>query len=870
VSGGDRSTQYWDDVERVFSAVLDLPQHAAGERLDELCVGRADLRAEVESLLAAHVRGAGTFLDDRVHGSEADGSSTPGATIGAFRLLERIGAGGMGTVYRAERADGEFAQQVAVKLIAASVGHPSAARRFRAERQILARLHHPHIVALLDGGITPQGQAYLVMEYVEGVRISQYCREHALTLRERIELVRRVCAAVQYSHQHFVVHRDLKPANILVTADGVPKVLDFGVATLLEGSPVPGATVSRAADLAAMTPNYASPEQIRGVRATVASDVYALGVLLYELLTGARPYETAGKPFDEVMRLVVEIDPPRPSTAVPRDEQRPSYDLRALRGDVDAIVQQALRKAPEERYQSAAALSDDLQRFLSGRPVEAREPSFAYVVQKLAAQHRTAFITLAVSLIVIVALLGVSVAQTRIARAERDRARAEATKARQMSAFLGGVFRNANPARSGGRTPTARDLLDRGTASIAAELDGQPDVQASLLLVMADAYGDLSDQPAARMKALELAERSLALLDDRSKPPTIDLANSVYSVGRKYLRVGRPAEALPFLERALKLRESLLGPQSLPVAEVLGSLALAHNALGHVDETGALFERAIAIQDAASPGGDAAASLRNNYGVFLLGRRQFDRAEAMFRRSIAEYEKVPGDEQIALPLVNLGELLSRREDLEPAEALFERAMAISARIYGAESFPIAYDLAYLGDLARRKGDLPRARTLLEESLRLYAKTMPPDHYEVVAPASYLGETFLDLHQPEQALPYLERALRISEQSKGPDHPTADILVDIANAREQMNQLSEAQAAAERALDLQRASLPPDHISFVPTLTALGRIVARRGRPAEARPILEEAVRIARAGLPPSHSARLRAEAALALAANAAK
>src|SRR5689334_21540481 len=236
------STQYWDDVERVFSAVLDLPPDAASAQLEGLCAERPDVRAEVESLLAAHARGAGVFLGDLARSAEdAQAALTTGAVIGAFRLLERIGSGGMGTVYRAERADGEFAQQVAVKLIATSVDHPSAARRFRAERQILARLHHPHIVALLDGGITPPGQAYLVMEYVEGVRISQYCREHALSLRERIELVRRVCAAVQYSHQHFVIHRDLKPANILVTSDGVPKVLDFGVATLLDGSPAPGA-----------------------------------------------------------------------------------------------------------------------------------------------------------------------------------------------------------------------------------------------------------------------------------------------------------------------------------------------------------------------------------------------------------------------------------------------------------------------------------------------------------------------------------------------------------------------------------------------------------------------------------------------------
>jgi Tfp pilus assembly protein PilF len=256
----------------------------------------------------------------------------------------------------------------------------------------------------------------------------------------------------------------------------------------------------------------------------------------------------------------------------------------------------------------------------------------------------------------------------------------------------------------------------------------------------------------------------------------------------------------------------------------------------------------------------------NNYGVFLLGRRQFDGAESMFRRAIAEYETIPATEQIALPLVNLGELLSRREDradLDAAQALFERAMAVTVTVYGHESFAVAYALADLGDVARRKGDLPRARALLEESLRLYSHTMPADHYEVVAPLLYLGETLLDLHQPSQALEYLERALRISEQSKGPDHPIAEILVGIASARAQLQELPEAQAAAERALALQRASLPADHYSLVRTLTVLGQVLAARDRQAEGRSRLEEAVRIARAGLPPANASRREAEAALA-------
>ena len=340
-----------------------------------------------------------------------------GSTIGPFQLVANIGAGGMGTIYLAERADGGFAQRVAVKIIATPVSHAGAARRFRAERQILASLRHPHIVSLMDGGVTPDGHAYLVMEYVDGVPIATYCAEHALSLTDRLQLFRNVCAAVHYAHRHSVVHRDLKPANILVTSDGAPKVLDFGVAKMLDES-LPGGGTATSIGTVPLTPNYASPEQLRGVTLTTSSDVYALGVLLYELTAGVRPYETDGKSLDEMLRIVIDAEHRRPSSRTDSLEKPLPYDRRrALKGDIDAIVLRAMAKQPEDRYGSAEELSEDVGRFIAGAPVIAREPSFGYVMRKLAGRHKAAFVSAGVSLVLIVgALIGCA-----LAGAGRDR-----------------------------------------------------------------------------------------------------------------------------------------------------------------------------------------------------------------------------------------------------------------------------------------------------------------------------------------------------------------------------------------------------------------------------------------------------------------
>ena len=424
----------WEVVERLFQAAIDLP---AGERaafLDDRCAAVPDVRTQVASLLAAHDASTDFLTPLGATEDVPTFAAGPheGSRIGAYRLVREIGRGGMGTVYLARRADEAFEHDVAIKITRSAVSDPDEARRFQRERQMLAALHHPHIVTLLDGGTTPSGHAYLVMEYVDGSRITDWIRERGASLEERLRLFRQVCSAVHAAHQQGIVHRDLKPANILVTAGGVPKVLDFGIARLL--SPEAGGVTQTGWGQGPLTPDYASPEQLRGLPASVTGDVYSLGVLLFEILAATRPYETTGKTVDQLLDQVLR-GPTRKVSAAAATAGVP-FAPASLRGDLDAIVQKAMQVDSADRYASAEDLSDDVARFLGGKPIVAHEPSLGYVLRKLAAQHRGVVVAAVLGVLGITAALGVALWQRQQAIEQRARAEARFNDVRQLANAL--------------------------------------------------------------------------------------------------------------------------------------------------------------------------------------------------------------------------------------------------------------------------------------------------------------------------------------------------------------------------------------------------------------------------------------------------
>jgi serine/threonine protein kinase len=487
VSAGD-----WQRVKQILADALTREAGMRAAFLDQACAHDAELRREVESLLGSHER-AGEYLSRGPgidpararavleHGEEA-------RRIGPYRVLGVIGRGGMGTVYRAVRDDDSFEKIVALKVVRGGAASEFVERRFRQERQILGRLQHPHIAAILDGGTTDEGQPYLVMEHVEGRPITAYCDERGLATRERLALFGPVCAAVQYAHQNLVVHRDLKPDNILVTADGAPKLLDFGIAKLLAAGVDPE-TAPTATLLPMMTPEYASPEQVRGEPVSTASDVYSLGVLLYELLAGQRPYSVRADSLEEIVRAVCDVEPPPPSNAATRAGLAETLPARRrprseLKGDLDTIVMRALRKEPWRRYASVQELWDDLRRYLDGRPVRARPVTLRYRASKFVRRHKAG---VAAAALVVSSLLAAAVITTREARIAARRAQ----ETRRLANSL--VFEAFDAVKNVPGATAARAVMVKTALEYLDRLSAQPGQDATQRLELSTAYVKLGD-----------------------------------------------------------------------------------------------------------------------------------------------------------------------------------------------------------------------------------------------------------------------------------------------------------------------------------------------------------------------------------------
>ena len=763
-------------IESIFDEVVELDPVGRQAVLDARCAIRPDLRAHLDALLSSHDR-----LDGFLHPpagaatQEAGGPSggmlaadilRSGSRAGAYRLLEKIGEGGMGEVYLAERVEGDFVQRVAVKVTRSSMRDGESVRRFRAERQILASLQHPHIVTLLDGGATAAGETYLVMEHVAGMPLTKYCSERARTLEQRIELLRKVCAAVQYAHQRGIVHRDLKPANILVTEDGVPKVLDFGVAKLLESSSLAGATVTGLVP-GPLTPNYASPEQLRGLAVTTASDVYALGVLAFEVLAGARPYETSGKTLDQVLDLVLRTEPTRPSAAttdaaVPQRE--PIYPRTRLKGDLDAIVLKAMRKQPEERYGSAGELADDLERFTRHEPVVAREPSFAYLVRRLAARHRGVMLVAAASLVAIVAALAVALWQRNVAVKQQARAQERFREVRQLTNAL--IFKIHNAvAELPGSTPVRQTIVTEALAYL-ERLERESGGDETLQTELAAAYvqiGAILGNPGNanlgdRAGAMRQYERARALVLPLASRPDADamavvgLVNVDRFMAQLLSSQGEFPRATELAQQALDTANGLYGrtPRPPMAGDLRSRAAFTRAMVVDGPESIPHWQRALELADAelaAKP--DDADRMRNVALVekYLGGRFDgLDRdqeAEAHYRRALElddrRFTRDPGNRvvqfDLAIDLANVASIIEGRGQIDEAFTLFQRSLELRQRLSSADPKDelargrLAYVQTRLARIALRRGHRAEALKYVTDAIgnheAVIAKTNSP-------------------------------------------------------------------------------------------------------------------------------------------------
>jgi eukaryotic-like serine/threonine-protein kinase len=749
------SGESWEEVEAIFASAAELGPAERAALIEARCSGRPELRAEVESLLASH-DGVGRFLDTASMGSDRKGAESPadlsGRMIGRYRLLERVAEGGMGVVYRAERTEDEFREQVAVKLIAVPLHSVDALRRFRTERQILATLNHPDIVTLLDGGVTDDGQAYLAMKYVEGVPITEYCVERRLQLFDRVRLFQRVCAAVQHAHQNAIVHRDLKPANILVTLDGMPKLLDFGVAKLVDstGSAVEATATSL---LRPMTPNYASPEQLRGLPATTACDIYALGVLLYELVAGVRPYETAGRPLDELLETVVHREPPRPSAAAARAARISPREARRLRGDLDAIVLRAMSKEPAQRYGSAQELTEELSRHLAGQPVLARPPSWLYVAKSLARRHRAAFVAGAVSVAALVVALGVSLWQMQRAVTERDRATARFNDTRQLANAL--IFTIHDQVRPlAGSTPV-RQLIVAEALQYLERLSADPAGDDELQVELAKAYRRIGEI--------------------QGNPSTANLGDTAGSLShvRKAIELLRPVAA----RQARWDAELELGRAQISLATIVADSS-NEEALASVRAAETLAEELVRRRPGDADARRLLASAHFQLALRVAAPeslRHWQRADGVFQELLVEQPDDP-DRQRNVALVNkyLGSYYDGVGDYSQGLHHHQRAQEIDEQRLAAapadreRQLDLAIDWMNVSLARWRMGDLAQAAAGYERSHEIFSLLATSDPKDVRSAFwlarvnSQLGEVNSERGHHETARAYALASVQRSE------------------------------------------------------------------------------------------------------------
>lgn len=563
----------WARVDALFDQASRRPAHERAAFLARACGEDDALRREVESLLAA----ADADMSSRIGavGRAADrlwsgGSATVGQRLGAYRLVEVIGRGGMGVVYRAVRDRDDFQHTVAVKVLPGALFSRKAMARFRNERRILAGLEHPNIARLLDGGATSDGVPYVIMEYVDGIPIDRYCEENGLDLEARIRLFVTLCDAVQYAHRNLVVHRDLKPSNVLVTDEGVLKLLDFGIAKLMDPDELSESEPTVLTQSRVMTPRFASPEQLTGDRIATPSDVYSLGVVLYRLLTGAFPHDgpDTGESADagpvDLMRRVLSGDPTAPSVA--SGEGR-------LKGDLDTIVLKALRREVRERYDSVQALAEDLRRYLTGQPITARPLTWRYRTAKFVGRNRAAVLGGTTVAVLVLGQTGILLG--RLAD-ERDAARQEAARAVATLGFLTDAFRVPDPSAVSSAGPTALEVLEGGAAGLGGEFADQPEVRAMVLSTVGAAYANLGAMDSARA----VLERGMALRDSLYEPDALEVAASLRDLGTVLARQGEIDRADSLLQRALTIRRRKLPVDHPDVVSLEDELARIRNQRG--------------------------------------------------------------------------------------------------------------------------------------------------------------------------------------------------------------------------------------------------------------------------------------------------
>ncbi len=785
-------------LESLFDAALNLPETSRELFITESTSHDPALSAELRALLSAHALSDSAFASP-LRTDRALSERWIGARLGAYEIGQLIGSGGMGTVHEAVRADDQYRARVAVKFLNRGTEGGVAVRRFRAERQMLASLQHPNIASLVDGGVTPDGLPYFVMEYIDGEPITRWCDTRRLTITARLSLFGQVCAAVRAAHQKLIVHRDLKPGNILVTTDGTVKLLDFGIAKLMRDEQVPDLPTATQVGHRAFTPEYAAPEQIRGTAVDTTADVYALGVVLFELLTGRRPFDLREKSLAEIERIACEEAAPRPSGVLDADrwrllgERSSARAWSAIEGDLDAVVLMALRKEPERRYPSVDALVRDVTHHLEQEPVLARPDSLAYRLRKFVQRRKLETVAGAIAVLSLLGGTVVATVQARRAEAARLVATAQSARATEVTRFLTTMLNSSNP-ESFGKDVTMRAVLD--SAVIRADsMKLSAGLETEIRSIIGGTYLALGE--------LDVAEQQYRL----------DLA-----AHQRMAPAGDYGTASTYSHLAL-------------VAETRGNFAAADSLLKLAEALYARFPHADRREESAS--------IENRARVlYLMGK--VPESLAQFRKSLALGQKyfANDDSAIAPTYSNLAVLTTEAGQMAAADSFSLLAISVAKRAHGPYHPLVASALSIRAGVLESLHRMEESSRAYEETLDVKRRILGPTHVSYATTAVNYTDHLIRMERWRDAAQWARTVLALRGTSlKDTDFPIAASLSHLGRALARVDSVRAGEAYVREAREIRRRTMPAGHWLLASTDGALGEVITLAGRYAEAEQLL---------------------------------
>lgn len=782
----------WQRIQKLFHEAADLPQSDRQTFLQTACIDDRELASEVLAMLDEDTDGASLLnrnLADVAHDTLASNASLPPKEFGPYRILSVLGEGGMGVVYLAERKD--IGSQVAIKILRDAWLSPSRRERFASEQRTLAQLNHPSIAQLYDADTLPDGTPWFVMELVKGVPLTRYCHEHGSSIEERLQLFRAVCEAVQYAHGQAVIHRDLKPSNILVKDDGSIRLLDFGIAKQMESLDVP--VDQTMTGLRLMTPAYAAPEQIRGDRIGIHTDVYSLGVVLYELLTGQLPFDLSNLTPAEAATVITEHDPGKPSTAVRR-----SGDVLALSksawADLDVLCLTAMHKDAQRRYRSVEALIRDIDHYLNGEPLEARADSLGYRIEKFVRRNRRPVLAAAAATVIVVGL--VIFFTWRLTKA-RNAALAEAARTQRVQQFMMSLFQG----------------------------------------------GDASVGPAADMKVLTMVDRGVQQAQALSTDPNVQ-AELYGTLGTIYQKLGKLDQSDSLLQQGLQERKSLFGPDSAEVAESLVAIAQLRNDQARLEEAEQTARQGLEMAKRhLPPNHPEVATATAALGKILEDRGQYDEAIRVLNEAVRlQSESGAATTDLAASLSELANSHFYAGHYDISDTINRRVLDMHRRLYGDRHPLVADTLINLGEIQVQSGHYAEAEVFDREALDITQAWYGRDNPETASAMTILGRVLVYEKHYDAAADLLQQALAVQEKIYGPVHPrVASVLNDLGKVAQNRGKLDEAAADFSRMANIYRTVYRDHHYLIAVALSNLGSVYFDERQYARAEQLFRETI-----------------------------